>query len=201
MKYENEQGEVWMLVTDWHSFKGARNYVTNFVLCQEFLEIGQKTEHPDSRNEADEEVETDDDYPWELDLFVIEQATLNVTETTFTEGEWYLNEIEELSYLFACVSNFIFPNMCIGTISSDNNEIKGNNSIWSVSGELWPSQAPFKTSFLSKNQVYNAFYKVPTHMEGQKPILFGKFETKVKILEPPESEEESLKNSTNQTLK
>lgn len=166
MKYVDEQGEVQMLVADRHPFKGVKNYFTNSVLYQHLIKTGLDKEEPDSGNEADEVLELDNDFPWELDLSIIDQATLDVIDTTFGEDEWCLNEIEELAYLSACASDSICNDTCTGTILSESVEIEGDNVIWSAIDEFSPSQTPVKTSFLSKNWVYDmegAFFKAPTH--------------------------------------
>lgn len=56
MKYVIEQGKVWLLVANWHPFKGVENYFTEFVLYQGSLEIGLDIEQPDSKNKANEEL-------------------------------------------------------------------------------------------------------------------------------------------------
>lgn len=43
------------------TLKGVENYFTDSILYQYSLEVG-------SGNEADEELETDDDCPWELNV-------------------------------------------------------------------------------------------------------------------------------------
>lgn len=90
MKYVYELGEVRMIIADRHPFKGVETYFNNSVLYQDSLETGPDTEQPDFRKKADEELELDDDYPWELNLSVINQVALDVTDTTFDKGEWNL---------------------------------------------------------------------------------------------------------------
>lgn len=83
-------------------------------------------------------------------LYLNDQATLDVTGITFNKGGCYINKIEDLAYLSACVSDSTSIDTCIGTILSNNDEVRSNNSLWSVKGEFLLAQAPVKTSLLSK---------------------------------------------------
>lgn len=76
-----------------------------------------------------------------MDLSVIDQGTLNITDTTFDEVEWYLDEIKEFAYLSACASDSTYTETCIGPILNDNEKIESNNTIWSVINEFSSSRA------------------------------------------------------------
>lgn len=92
MKYIDEQGEMRTLIAERHAFKGVKNYFTNSVLYQDSLEIAPDIEQPDSRDEADEEPESDDDCLWELNVSMIDHDDTNMLDTTFEGGEWYLDD-------------------------------------------------------------------------------------------------------------
>lgn len=62
-KYEDEWGKVKTLIADRYPFKGVENYFTDFVLYQDSLEESPIMEQPDSGNEVDEELESDDNCP------------------------------------------------------------------------------------------------------------------------------------------
>lgn len=73
MKHADEQCDVGTLIADRHPFKGFENYFTDSLLYQDQLEAGPELELPDSGNEADAKLESDDDCPWELYLTVVDQ--------------------------------------------------------------------------------------------------------------------------------
>ena len=68
MKYGNE--EVRMLIAEKH--QGVNNYFTDSLLYQDSLETANNLspEVPDYDNEADAEPEPEEEYLWELNLFV-----------------------------------------------------------------------------------------------------------------------------------
>jgi len=41
MKYANERGRVKILIAKTHPFKGVKNYFTDSLLCQDFLETDE----------------------------------------------------------------------------------------------------------------------------------------------------------------
>lgn len=91
-----------------------------------------ETEEPNSGNDHDAKLESNNGCPWELDFSIIGQNNLDVNDTTFDEGLWYLNENVELAYL----STYASDSTCIDMILYDDDKIKGNNAIWSAIGEI-----------------------------------------------------------------
>lgn len=103
------------LIADRHPFKRVENYFIDFVLYKDSLEINPDSEQLDHRNKANEELESNDDCPQEVNMSLIDQnapgafniayekgewylndhTTLNM-DTTFRDGEWYINNLEPL---------------------------------------------------------------------------------------------------------
>lgn len=58
-------------------------------------------------NEVNTELESDDDYSWELDLSAVGQENLDLDNAAFDDGVWYLDDNVELGTLSAWASDTI----------------------------------------------------------------------------------------------
>jgi len=98
MKYVNEGGKARMLIAERHPFKGVENYFTDSLLYQDSLEIDENP-HPeehDSGHEADTESE-EEECLWEINCLVTSIDKLDFNTTANIEGEWFINEILDLT--------------------------------------------------------------------------------------------------------
>lgn len=77
------------------------------MLYQDQLQTGLELEFPDSGNEVDAELESDDDCPWKINLSIVDLENLTLNDPSLDKGVWYLNDDAELGYLSPCASQLI----------------------------------------------------------------------------------------------
>jgi len=109
MKYAGERGRVRTLITEKHPFKRVENYFTDSLLYQDPLELVEDptSEDHDSGNEADTELEPEEECLWEINPLVTSVDKLDFNNTFDIEGEWFISENVDLTYLSALASNSV----------------------------------------------------------------------------------------------
>lgn len=173
MKYVNDQGEI-------RTLQSCQNYFTDFLLYQDPMETDWEPKDPNSGNETDAELESDEDCPWELDLSVIGQNNLDVNDTAFDDSMRYINENLELAYLFACAFDSV-PSNTTTHVDDETNEY-----ICSAIYVLPSLQVLIKSSFLTDDRIHDVqgnFFKGHAWRKHQKPFIFGRFETEQRVQE------------------
>jgi len=91
---------------------------------------------------------------------------LDFNNTTNDVGEWFINEDLDLAYFFALASDSV-PSHTSTDVDSDH--------------ALISLHTPIRSSFMvheRANDAYEAFFKMLAKYKGQKPILFGRIESK-----------------------
>ena len=139
MKYIDGSGKVRTLIAERHPFKGVENYFRDSLLYQNSLETNKnpQPDGPDSRNEADIELEAKEECMWELSPLVMSINKLDVSNTADDVDEWYI--IEELN--LAYFSMFTSDSVPLDTSTDIHDDP------WSVDA-LTSLQAPVKSSLM-----------------------------------------------------
>ena len=143
---------------------------------------------PDSGNEADVEPKAKEECLWELNPLVTSINKLDVNNTANDVGEWYINEELDLAYFSVFASD---------SVSSDTSTDIGDDP-WSAIDALTSLHVPVRSSFLVYQGVSDAqgsLFKVSVRCKGQRPILFGRVESKSMTYEDSERETEPLQLS------
>ena len=91
MKYVVEDGKLRTLIAERHLFKRVKNYFTDSLLYQDFLEVDENPhpEEPDSDNEVNTEPE-EDECLQEVNPLIMSIDKLYVDTTTNVESEWII---------------------------------------------------------------------------------------------------------------
>jgi len=174
------------LITEKHPFKGVKNYFTDSLLYQDSLETSKnpQSEEADSGNEADTEPEVEEECLWELNPLVTSINKLDVNNPANDIGEWYINEELDLTYFSMFASD---------SVPSDTSTDVDDDP-WSAIDALTSLHVPVKSSLMVYQDVGDAqesLFMVPARRKGQRPILFGRDESKSMTCESSESDDES----------
>ena len=92
--------------------------------------------------------------------------------TAKVEGKWFINENLDLAYIHALASY---------SVPSDTNTDVDSDLVLAIDA-LTSLHVPIRSSFMTQervNDAYGAFFEVPAKRKGQKPILFGRIESKL----------------------
>ena len=144
MKYVDEDEKVRTLVAERHPFKGVKNYFTNSLLSQDFLEVDENPhpEEPDPGNEADMEPE-ENECLWVINSLVTSVDKLNFDTIANVENEWFINEDLNLAYFSVFASDSI-PSDISTDVDSDP---------WSAMNALTSLYAPTKSSLMVREEL------------------------------------------------
>ena len=186
MKYIDGSGKVRTLIAKRHPFNGVENYFADSLLYQNSLEMNEnpEPEEPNSDNESDTEPEVKEKYFWKLNPLATSINKLNVNNPANDEGEWYINEELDLTYFFVFASD---------SMPSDTSTDVDDDP-WSAIDALTSLHVPVRSSLTVYQDVSDAqesLFMVPAKRESQRPILFGRVESKSLIRESSESDNES----------
>jgi len=121
---------------------------------------------------------------WELNLLVTTINKLDVNNAADDVGEWYINEELDLAYFSVSASD---------SVSSDTSTDMDDDP-WSAIEALTLLHVPVRSSLTMCQDVSDAqesLFMVPAKRESQRPILFGRVESKSLIRESSESDNES----------
>ena len=170
MKYIDEDRKVRTLIAERHPFKVVENYFTDSLLYQDSLEVDENShpEEPDSDNKADTDPK-ENECLGEINSLVTSIDKLNFDTIVNVEGECFINENLDLTYLSTFASDSVPPNTSTD-VDSDP---------WSAMNTLTLLRAPIKSSLLIREKIrgtHNVLFKVPAKRKGQKLILFGRIE-------------------------
>ena len=141
-------------------------------------------EEPNSGDEADTEPEAEEECIWELNSLVTSINKLDVNNTADDVGEWCINEELNLTYFSEFVSD---------SVPSDTSTDVDNDP-WSAIDALTSLHVPMRLSLTVYQDVSDAqrsLFMVPVRRKGQRPILFGRVESKSMTRESSESDNES----------
>jgi len=134
----------------------VNNYFTDSLLYQNSHKTDENPnpEDLDSGNEAETELEPEKECLWELNSHVTCIDKLNFNNIANVEGEWFINENLDLTYLSALVSDFV-PSDTSTDVNSD---------FLSAIDALTSLHAPVRSSFMVREKTSNAqgsFFEVP----------------------------------------
>jgi len=122
---------------------------------------------------------------WELEPPVTGINKPDVDNTSADDiGGWYINEELDLAYFSVFASD---------SVPSDTST-DVDDDLWSAMDALTSLHVPVKSSFKTCRNVGDAqesIFMVPARRKGQRPILFGRIESKPMTHEESESEQES----------
>jgi len=124
------------------------------------------------------------EYLWELNPLVTSINELDVNNPANDVGEWYINEELDLAYF----SVFASDSMPLDTSTDVEDDP------WSAIESLISLHVPVKSSLMVYQDVGDAqglLFMVPARCKGQRPILFGRVESKSMTREDSESNDES----------
>jgi len=113
---------------------------------------------------------------------------LNVNNLTNDVGEWYMNEELDLTYFFMLASDFM-PSDTSTDVDDDP---------WSTIDALTSLHVLVRSSLIAYqgvSDVQGSLFMVPARRKGQRPILFGRVESKSMTWESSGSDDESLQFS------
>ena len=133
------------------------------------MEIHSQRNH--SGNIADTEPEAEEKCMWELNPLVTSINKLDVNNTTYDVGEWYINEELNLVYFSVFASD---------SVSSDTSTDVGDDPCLAIDA-LTSLHIPVKSSLMAYqgiNDAHGSSFMVPARRKGQKSILFKKVESK-----------------------
>ena len=95
---------------------------------------------------------------------------LDFNNTANVEGEWFITENLDSTYLSSLASDSIPPDT---STDVESNRVSAMHALTSL-------HAPRRLFFMTHERVcdtHGAFFKVPVKYKGQKPILFGRIKS------------------------